>query len=226
MRKLEMQLHDGSHSMEALDVRQAMTVVKPGTVTFPSAVDISPATGRRLCSVISAYRLMDVFYTLQSLPAPFHNPRYGKLPQQGLVPDGKVSMTSKARFCVPEKCAGQHWPLEDWVLLLEEAQRGMNGLEQFLAPTQPPISTSMDLVTTNFNDYTLQAMLFRALHGFSKQAKGSNMLYNLQAAAFHLSFMLKGHTANEKLVSLSDLAVNYHIWMVVRQFQTFQTAIR
>jgi len=85
MRKLEMQLHDGSHSMEALDVRQAMTVVKPGTVTFLSAVDISPATERRLCSVISAYRLMDVFYALQSLPAPFRNPRYGKLPRQGLV---------------------------------------------------------------------------------------------------------------------------------------------
>jgi len=102
----------------------------------------------------------------------------------------------------------------------------MNGLERFFAPTQPPISTSTDLVATNFDDYTLQVMLFRALHGFSKQAKGSNMLYNLQAAAFHLSFMLKGHTANEKLVSLSDLAINYHIWMVVRRFQTFQTAIR
>jgi hypothetical protein len=100
MHKLEMQLYDGSHSMEALDVHQAMTVVKPGTVSFPSAVDISPSTARKLCGVMSAYRLMDVMYALrssaaqQSLPAPFRNPRYGKLPRRGLVPDGKVSMPS------------------------------------------------------------------------------------------------------------------------------------
>jgi hypothetical protein len=49
---------------------------------------------------MSAYRLMDVMYALrssaaqQSLPAPFRNPRYGKLPRRGLVPDGKVSMPS------------------------------------------------------------------------------------------------------------------------------------
>ena len=100
----------------------------------------------------------------------------------------------------------------------------MGGLDWFLTPTQPPASASTDLVTTGFDDYTLQAILFRALHGFSKQSKGSNMLYNLQAAAFHLSFMLKGHTANDKLVSLSNLTVNYHILMVVRRFQTFPTA--
>ena len=182
-------------------MRQAMSVVKPGTVTFPSAVDISPATGRKLCSVISAYRLMDVLYALQSLPAPFQNPRYGKLPRQGLVLGGKVSTTLRLCCHVPEKSAGQHWPLEDWVLSLEEGQKSMGGLEWFPTPTQPPASASMDLVATGFDDYTLQAMLFRALHGFSKQAKRSNMLHNLQVAAFHLSFMLKGHTANNKLVS-------------------------
>ena len=90
-----MQLYDGSHSMEALDVHQAMTVVKPGTASFPSAVDVSQSTARKLCGVISAYRLMDVMYTLRSFPAlQSTNPRYGKLPRQGLVPDGKVSMPS------------------------------------------------------------------------------------------------------------------------------------
>ena len=106
MRKLEMQLHDGSHSMEALDVHQAMTVVKPGTVSFPSVVDISPATGRRLCSVISAYRLMDVLYALESVPAPYQNPHYGKLPRQGLVPNGKVGTMSRLCCRVPENHAG------------------------------------------------------------------------------------------------------------------------
>jgi len=105
MHKLEMQLYDGSHSMEALDVHQAMTLVEPGTVSFPSAVDISASTARKLCGVMSAYRLMDVMYALrsfaapQSLPAPFRNPRYGKLPQQGLVPDSKVSMPSGLCHC-------------------------------------------------------------------------------------------------------------------------------
>lgn len=47
---------------------------------------------------------MDVLYALQSLPAPFQNPHYGKLPRQGLVPDGKVSATSKLRCNAPEEC--------------------------------------------------------------------------------------------------------------------------
>jgi hypothetical protein len=58
---------------------------------------------------------------------------------------------------------------------------------------------------TGAEDLTLQALLFKALHGFSKQNKGMLMLYNLQAAAFHLSFMLKGYTMNDKLVSLFRL---------------------
>ena len=102
MRKMETQLYHGSHSMDALDVHQAMTIVKPGAASFPSTVEISPATARKLCSVISAYRLMDIMYALQSLPSPFQNLRYGKLPQQGLVPDGKVSTPSRLRLRGPK----------------------------------------------------------------------------------------------------------------------------
>jgi hypothetical protein len=80
----------------------------------------------------------------------------------------------------------------------------MDGLEKFRStPNSPP--SGRDLLDTAAGDLTLQAVLFKALHGFSKQSKGMLMLYNLQAAAFHLSFMLKGYTMNDKLVSLFRL---------------------
>jgi len=89
---------------------------------------------------------------------------------------------------------------------LDEGMTNMDGLERFLAPAQLPAGTSTDLFAADSDDFTLQAALFKALHGFSKQAKGSNMLYNLQAAAFHLSVMLKGFTTSDKLVSLFSLS--------------------
>lgn len=64
----------------------------------------------------------------------------------------------------------------------------------------------MDMVTSNVEDHTLQAVLFKALHGFTKQSRAANMFFNLQAAAFCLSFMLKGCTVNDKLVSSSLFA--------------------
>jgi hypothetical protein len=91
MQKLESQLDDGLQSMEALDAHRAMTLVEPGSRRFPSAVDVSPSTARRLCNVISAYRLLDVLFALQSPTGAFQNPRYGRLPLKGLLPDTKVS---------------------------------------------------------------------------------------------------------------------------------------
>ena len=50
------------------------------------------------------------------------------------------------------------------------------------------------------DDVTLQAVLFKALYGLKNQSKASNMLFNLQAVAFCISFMLKGCVANAELV--------------------------
>lgn len=86
----------------------------------------------------------------------------------------------------------------------------MNELEMFRTTTPLP-TPSRDLVTTGAEDLTLQAMLFKALHGLSKQTKGTLMLYNLQTAAFHLSFMLKGYTTSDKMVSLAFWGKN-HYW--------------
>jgi uncharacterized protein YbcC (UPF0753/DUF2309 family) len=83
----------------------------------------------------------------------------------------------------------------------------MNELERFR--TAPFPSATRELVTTGSQDLSLQAILFKALYGFSKQTKGMNMLYNLQAAAFHLSFMLKGYTVNDKLVNLLSFLLKF-----------------
>ena len=91
---METQLSNGSASRAAMDAHAAMHLVAPGTTALPGAVGISPASGRRLCNVITAYRLMDVLYSLRNDPAPYHNPRYGKLPLKGLQPKSKVCGSS------------------------------------------------------------------------------------------------------------------------------------
>jgi hypothetical protein len=96
MRKLELQLSDGAQSMEAMDAHNAMNVVEKGSQSFPSAIDVSPSAARRLCNVICAYRLLDVLFALQSSTSTFQNPRYGRLPMKGLLPDTKVHVSPRS----------------------------------------------------------------------------------------------------------------------------------
>jgi hypothetical protein len=93
MQKLEKQLADGT-SMEAMDAATAMIMITPGMKTFPTVAEITPAIGRRLSNVISAYRLIDILFALHSSTPTFQNPRYGKLPLQGLIPTGKVRFST------------------------------------------------------------------------------------------------------------------------------------
>jgi hypothetical protein len=95
----------------------------------------------------------------------------------------------------------QHWPLEDWVATLQEGRDNMDDLRR-LQEAPPPTAVRRDLTPVGTVDFTLQAILFKALYRFQKQTKGIIMLYNFQCAAFHLSFMLKGYTTNDKLVCL------------------------
>jgi hypothetical protein len=90
MEKLETQIYDGTLSLDAMDIRQVMNLVELGRPSFPNTVEATPSVARKLCNVMSAYRLMDVLYALQHPPASFQNPRYGKLPQKGLLPEGRV----------------------------------------------------------------------------------------------------------------------------------------
>jgi hypothetical protein len=91
MQKLERQIYLGTHSREALDVHEAMILVEPGMVAFPSPAEVTSHTAKRLSNVITAYRLMDVLYALQSPSASTRNPRHAKLPQPGLLPPDKAS---------------------------------------------------------------------------------------------------------------------------------------
>jgi len=94
MQRLETQLSNGSASRAAMDAHIAMHLVAPDTTALPGAVGISPASGRRLCNVITAYRLMDVLYSLRDVATPYQNPRYGQLPLKGLQPKSKVFASS------------------------------------------------------------------------------------------------------------------------------------
>ena len=92
MQNLERQIYTGAHSLDAMDVHQAMAIVEQGAESFPTAANISVPTAKKLSTIISAYRLMDVLYASQIPPStPSKNPRYVKLPRSGLVPSDKVS---------------------------------------------------------------------------------------------------------------------------------------
>jgi hypothetical protein len=90
MQNLDRQIYTGTHSLDASDVHEAMVIVEAGKELFPDPVDISQATARKLSAVISAYRLIDVLYSLRSPSTPLHNPRYAQMPRAGLVPQDKV----------------------------------------------------------------------------------------------------------------------------------------
>jgi hypothetical protein len=85
MQNLERQIYTGSHSREASDMLQAMVVIQPGKKSFPEAADVSQTTATKLSAVISAYRLMDILYSLRSPSTPSQNPRYAQLPQSWLA---------------------------------------------------------------------------------------------------------------------------------------------
>lgn len=95
----------------------------------------------------------------------------------------------------------QFWPLDDWVVTLELFQSNMHDLEKFRQKTG--FTPCQSMVTENVNDVSLQAMLYKALHGLHKKSKGMIMLQNLQTAAFHLSFMLRGFQTSDRLVCIS-----------------------
>jgi hypothetical protein len=69
-----------------------------------------------------------------------------------------------------------------------------------------PISTAGDP-----NDLSLQSKLFHDLYTISEHKKGTKMLFNIQLAALHLSFMLKGFKENPELdlVRYSELFFVY-----------------
>jgi hypothetical protein len=93
MYRLEKQLADGTHLVEAMCMQKVLVMVSNSDDRFPDASTISKPEARKLCGVLAAYRLMNVLYALQTRPVEYCNPRYAKLPRQGLVPDGRVRMS-------------------------------------------------------------------------------------------------------------------------------------
>ncbi len=74
---------------------------------------------------------------------------------------------------------------------LKFGKNAMKSLADFQQITQPVI---VPISTTNLSDpkdLSLQSKLFHDLYLLSEQTKGTKMLFNIQLAALHLSYMLK-----------------------------------
>ena len=68
---------------------------------MPRRDTLQKMEARKLCGVLSSYKLMDVLYALQGTQLEYRNPRYGTLPEQrlaGLFPE-KVSASTDDQLC-------------------------------------------------------------------------------------------------------------------------------
>jgi len=74
----------------------------------------------------------------------------------------------------------QLWPLADWVGTLRAAKKAILALEDFRQPAQSSGRTPVEV------------KLFKSLHSFWNQKSGTKVLFNINLAALHLSFMLSG----------------------------------
>jgi hypothetical protein len=88
---MERQLHTGIHSLEAMDLHEAMVIVDPTDIKISTLPSPNSHTGKRLAAILVAYKLVDVLYALESRLPSTKNPQHGRLPVGGLLPSDKVS---------------------------------------------------------------------------------------------------------------------------------------
>lgn len=91
LQTLEAEITHGheSHDLDHFPVTNLMALVTPNATAMPPAPNLDKNVAPHLCSLLCAYRLADVLYSLQD-PAPTQNPRYGKHSLADLWPKSTV----------------------------------------------------------------------------------------------------------------------------------------
>ncbi len=74
-------------------------------------------------------------------------------------------------------------------------------------PSTTPVSTKS---LADPNDSSLQSKLFQDLYLLSEQTKGTKLLFNVQLAALHLSYMLK---AGQEGLALDLVRLSKSFWL-------------
>ena len=166
--------------------------------------------------MLTAYRLLDVLFNLHSPnDAMYCNLRYEKSSQANLRPETTVrDLFCEQLYAYIEPQSHQIWPLANWIKTLQVAKTAITALRNFRdAPTAD---------TAPSDNQPIQLKIFRDLHAIWNQESGNKILFNIQLAALHLSFMLRG--PNKRLVRfLLMMIINIVIIDVYyRQFPTFQ----
>lgn len=91
--------------------------------------------------------------------------------------------------------------MSDWVEALTVSKAAVDKLGALQTSSFVPPSLAKALDPT---DLSLLSKLFQDLYAISEQSKGTRVLFNVQLAALHISFMLKGFKESPG----ADLAVS------------------
>lgn len=90
--------------------------------------------------------------------------------------------------------------------MLEKARQGLqsaNSLQNRQITTAETASGPSTVSLQSAPDLSVQARIFKDLCKIEKTAKFAKILFNIQLAAFHLSFMLRGVCESDQLVRSS-----------------------
>ena len=95
----------------------------------------------------------------------------------------------------------KYWPLDDWVKMLEVASKGISSLKNCAKAGEVAMPDSSESTSALQHSVPLQVKLIKDLHHLSAFKSTTKMLLNIQTAALHMSYMLKGSDPDNKLVS-------------------------
>ena len=156
----------------------------------------------RFCQILGLYKLVDVLHSIYD-PAPHslpRNPRYSRMAAIGVSEGDKVHMLSLLQRQHTHRFA-QYWPMNDWVSNLQKSRSFMDALATLQQGASGSPSSAIEGPLSSGGS-TLECRLFKDLYGLSEQHSGTKLLFNVQLAAIHLFFLLKGNKQSSKLVCI------------------------
>jgi hypothetical protein len=89
----------------------------------------------------------------------------------------------------------QGWPMTDWFATLKSGREYIDALQ-----TDWTVAGSSSATSGEQSPASIQGKLFQDLAMIDQQKKGTKMLFNVQVAAIHLSYLLQGCGGTPSLV--------------------------
>jgi hypothetical protein len=190
--------------VDAIEFRQMLSVMDeqgPNKMPTTLAKMVKPMPSR-FCQILGLYKLVDVLHSIydQAPRSSPRNPRYSRMAGIGVSEDDKVRLLS-LHWQQDVHPFSQCWPMDDWVSNLRRGSSFMDALATLEQGASGSPSSAIEGPLSS-GGLTLECRLFKDLHGLSQQHSWTKLLFNVQLAAIHLFFLLKGNKQSSKLVCI------------------------